>query len=197
MFRTLIFLFLFAPTVFGQTAMERERDFYNCDTVQITEPELRLELLAMAEVDQEARVDPESDLLAVDKENTDKLSEMLQIHDWLDISMVGCDGSDAAWLIAQHADFDLSVQGAALERLEAAVSRDQATPSQLAYLTDRVRVNRGQKQVYGTQFHTVDGELVPQPIENRETVDERRAAVGLTALAEYSQQMKELYGEGD
>lgn len=180
----IVFTFLFLPTAFGQTATEL--DLYNCAEVRPTEPKLRLELLKRAEADQKAREDSDGDAMAaVDKRNTDRLSELLETHEWLGIDLVGCDGADAAWLIAQHADLNISVQKLALERLEKAVSTKQAIPYQLAYLTDRVRVNRGREQVYGTQIQIVDNRAVPQPLENPETVDKRRASVGLTSLADY------------
>ena len=63
---------------------------------------------------------------------------------------MGKDGSNAAWLLVQHADEDKPLQRLALQKLEAAVRKGEASKSNLAYLTDRVRVNAGQKQVYGT-----------------------------------------------
>ena len=42
-------------------------------------------------------------------------------------------------------------------------------------------------QVYGTQFTAGRSGPEPQPIEDPEGVDERRAAVGLEPLAEYQE----------
>ena len=53
----------------------------------------------------------------------------------------------------------------------------------LATSVDRVRVSEGKPQVYGTQFHEVDGVWVPQPIEDEANVDARRKNVGLPPLA--------------
>ena len=195
-FFMIVLAFLFLPIAFGHTVAEL--DTYNCAEVQPTEPELRLELLKRAEADQKAREKSHGDaMVAVDERNTNRLSELLEVHDWLGISLVGCDGADAAWLIAQHADLDTTVQKLALERLEKAVSTRQAMPYQLAYLTDRVRVNWGGKQVYGTQIQIVDNRAVPQPPENPETVDERRASVGLTPLADYLDQMNRVDSGGN
>ena len=62
--------------------------------------------------------------------------------------------------------------------------------SHIAYLTDRVAVNEGRPQRYGTQFTLVDGKMVPQPIENLDELDERRADMGLQSMAEYTQHME-------
>lgn len=65
----------------------------------------------------------------------------------------------------------------------------------LAYLEDRVAIARGREQIYGTQFHLVDGVMLPKPIADPERVDERRAAVGLGTLAEYTEQIRQVYAK--
>ncbi len=52
-------------------------------------------------------------------------------------------------------------------------------------LEDRIRILEGGKQRYGTAFDWDDnGAMSPQPIEDPDGVDARRAAVGLPPLAE-------------
>ena len=71
--------------------------------------------------------------------------------------MVGA-AADAAWLMAQHAIHDPEFQRECLGLLEAAVWQGEASPRNLAYLTDRVLVHEGRPQRYGTQFmHGHDG----------------------------------------
>lgn len=67
----------------------------------------------------------------------------------------------------------------------AARSVGDAEARQLAYLTDRVLSAEGRPQRYGTQFHPVAGELVPRPIEEADSLDERRAAMDLCPFDEY------------
>jgi hypothetical protein len=64
----------------------------------------------------------------------------------------GEDGAQAAWLLAQHADRRPELQQVLLEAMRAAVKAGEAAPADLAYLEDRVRVNAGRPQLYGTQF---------------------------------------------
>lgn len=64
----------------------------------------------------------------------------------------------------------------------------------LAMLTDRVRVNTGRPQLYGTQFRPIGGKHVPLEIEDTEHVDERRAQMGLGTLEEGIASMYEAYG---
>lgn len=57
-----------------------------------------------------------------------------------------------------------------------------------AYLTDRVAMNEGRPQIYGTQISDVkDGEGVPWPIADPQQLDARRASVGLPPFAECAQ----------
>jgi hypothetical protein len=68
------------------------------------------------------------------------------------------------------------------ELMRAAVEAGDADAGELAYLTDRVRVARGEPQLYGTQF----GRCGPHPIEDPDALDERRGAVGLEPFADYA-----------
>lgn len=128
---------------------------------------------------------------AIDHENTKALAWMIFVYGWPGKSLVGRDGANTAWLLVQHADRDVDFQERCLPLLEAAVKAGEAEPDQLAYLTDRVRVNRGKPQVYGTQGRqTPDGAgWEPRPIESPADVDKRRASVGLEPLAEYIRTM--------
>jgi hypothetical protein len=122
----------------------------------------------------------------IDGGNTNRLRQILAEYGWPGKSLVGDKGAHHAWLIAQHADRDPAFQRQALELLREAVARGEAKPRDLAYLTDRVRVNEGRGQVYGTQMRPDENGLpVPQPIEEPERVDERRREVGLEPFDEY------------
>jgi hypothetical protein len=121
----------------------------------------------------------------VDRENTERMKEILRRHGWPGKSLVGADGAQAAWLLAQHADHDRPFQRRCLALLREAVKKGEATGAQLAYLTDRLRVADKRKQVYGTQLVGVAGKFRPAPIEDEANVDRRRKQVGLPPLAEY------------
>src|SRR5262245_44497523 len=175
------------------------------------EPELRSELLRRMVTDQEARqafiqwmndngtngvVVPSTlskekqreweqiagKLKAVDEDNTKRLRSLVEKHGWPTCTLVGKDGANAAWLLVQHADADPRFQRQCLD-LMAKLPRDEVSPSNLAYLTDRVLLAEGKKQRYGTQLIRVDGKLKPRPLEDEANVDRRRAEVGLPSLA--------------
>jgi len=164
-------------------------------------PNLREELLDMVKRDQNARRgvrsaedDPLEDAVAlmtrIDKENTARLHEIVDEVGWPTKSGVGSDGTQAAWLLVQHADLDVAFQRRALKLMQDELIRDEVYAANVAYLTDRVLVNEGKEQEYGTQFHTVRGKPEPRPIRDAKHVDQRRKEVGLSTLAEYRKLMK-------
>ena len=114
----------------------------------------------------------------------DRLAELLADAGWPTAERVGEQASRGAWLVAQHADTQLSVQRLALQLLREAVTRGEAPVQQLAMLEDRVAVTEGRRQRYGTQVaDVVDGRPVPWPVDDPDGLDERRAGVGLEPWA--------------
>jgi hypothetical protein len=125
----------------------------------------------------------------VDEDNALWLTDVVARCGWPGRSAVGEDGAQAAWLLAQHADRRPDLRRAFLDALRMAVDDGEAPAAHLAYLEDRVRVNAGQPQMYGTQFEGVGEGFGPAPIEEPDGLDERRAAVGLEPFAEYEAHM--------
>lgn len=149
------------------------------------------ELLAMT--DEDRRRQPGAlgaDLAArlayreVTTRNADRLAAILDRYGWPGRTLVGAEAARRAWLVAVHADRQLDVQRRALRLMASAVTAGEAEPAQLATLRDRVLVNEGHRQVYGTQIaDVVDGEPVPWPTEDPQRLDARRAEVGLEPVA--------------
>jgi hypothetical protein len=164
------------------------------------DPALRTELLARAKKDQDVReklirehrarglgplqmpADVLKEMRTIDGENITWLKEIVEKRGWPGKMLVGSDGAHAAWLLVQHCD--LMYQKKCLPLLEAAAKAKEADFADLAYLTDRVRIGEGKKQLYGTQLREVDGKFIPEPLEDEGNVDKRRKEVGLPPLAE-------------
>ena len=168
----------------------------------IERPELAREIIAMSDVDQEFRTRPRdlgidfrdaafvAEMEAMDDRHMTRMKEIVAAQGWPGQRMVGTQAAHHAWLLVQHAS-DLAFQKQCLELLEKAVAEGDASPTDLAYLYDRIQISEEKPQRYGTQFHDVDGQLVPLPIEDPEHVDERRRAVGLPSLEEYTQNIRQ------
>ena len=151
--------------------------------------ELQAELVEMQDADQAERTGEIAD--DGDSQRTARLAEIIDEFGWPTQSLVGVNGATAAWVIAQHSDQDVEFQERALELMREALDDGEADPIELAYPEDRVATNHGEPQIYGTQIGCVDGEAVPQPIADEETVDERRTEVGLQPLADYLAELAE------
>ena len=67
----------------------------------------------------------------------------------------------------------------------------------LALLTDRVLVEDGGPQRYGTQAEIVDGTVRFSPIEDEAHGDERRAELGLMPLERYRERLQKIYAVED
>lgn len=122
---------------------------------------------------------------AIHLENAEALETILEDYGWPGVSLVGEEGSEAAWLVAQHAISRPGFQRHCLRCLERAVAVNDAPGWQEAYLTDRIRMNEQRPQIFGTQLDwDAEGELSPWEIEVPAEVDKRRAEIGLVPLAE-------------
>ena len=150
-------------------------------------PGLRDELVAMA-----ANADP-----ACRAERAERLWEILDDYEsWPGWRLVGRDGAEAAWLVAQSAIDDVGLERRCLEALEVAVACGDADPVHLAYLADRVRMNDGRDQLYGSQFVIGrDGALEPWPVDDPTAVEERRARLGLPPFSVHAAAMRERWEE--
>lgn len=153
--------------------------------------ELRTELLERAERDQTARksLPPaqrdqqwEQVIAPLDRANTARMRQIVAEYGWPGYALAGTDGAHAAWLLVQHAPAQF--QEECLPLLEDAVCRGDAAPRDLAYLTDRVLMHRGEPQVYGTQYRVMEGMLTLWTVREPEGLDRRRAALGLPPEAE-------------
>lgn len=203
---TLIFTCCFIPSVYGDDPPPTAKD-----------PGLRTELLRRTKTDQDARfaiinwmkangsneklsderkAEYQKLLHAVetaDLENTNWLKEIIAKQGWPTFTLVGKDGAQSAWLLVQHADADPKFQRQCLD-LMTKLPKNEMSQKNFAYLTDRVLLAEGKKQIYGTQFTTIDGKVQPRPLEDPVNVDKRRAEVGLSTLAEYAKIIEGQYG---
>ena len=163
--------------------------------------QLRDELLERVEKEQKLRLEltehPDDVQLMMrmiegDAQNTMWLDEVIKQYGWPGKSLVGDEGANAAFLLAQHSPSPV-FQKRCLALLEMAASQGEADFKNLAYLTDRVLISDGKPQIYGTQGMEKNGVIVPYPIEDEEHVDKRRKSIGLGPIDEHFKGMNEFY----
>lgn len=123
---------------------------------------------------------------AIDRKHTARLKELLKIiGGWPPKSIWGHPTASDFWLLVQHADHDVAFQRECLEALKA-LPQEEISLQHFAFLTDRVRMNEGRMQLYGSQLQkNAEGRYIPYNLEDPERTNERRAAVGLEPLEEY------------
>lgn len=163
--------------------------------------DLKEELILMAETDQRVlhelakagilgTVEYHPSMREVHEGNTDRLKQIIEKHGWPDIDLVGAEGAEAAWLIVQHSVSDLAFMRSCVPLLEKRVHTKKIEGWQLAFLLDRVLTMSGKPQLYGTQFENDEkGWPVPYPISEANTVNERRAKLGLNSIEERTEEM--------
>jgi hypothetical protein len=122
---------------------------------------------------------------AVHDENAALLARAFDAVGWPGRRDYGDDGAGAAFLILQHAIGHPDLQRRGLALILDAIPEGQANPLDAAYLSDRIAIFEGNEQTFGTQFDwDANGQLSPAPVRDPDTLDERRASVGLPPMAE-------------
>ena len=163
--------------------------------VNTTMPALRATLLHMANEDQKIREQMAGNagfseerlesLRDLDIFHTNKLKTIYAKNGWPNTSMIGRDGVQAFWLLAQHStDFDF--QRTLLPHVQAAFDTGEIEANSYALFVDRILVREGKPQKYGTQIKEwVNKTPIPFPIENRNDVNTLRGSIGLFDLEDY------------
>lgn len=125
------------------------------------------------------------------KRNCKKCKSIFRTYGFPGISEVGKKSSYNFWLIVQHCDNDLPFQKQVLKAMYNQMKNKNVDPEAYAYLYDRVTINSGQKQKFGTQItYDKHGNLKVKDLESLKKVDLRRARMGLSALDDYLSDMK-------
>lgn len=166
-----------------------------------TDPSLRMDLLRMAREDQNARfalirhgnAGPEyvRAVKTVDAKNLKHLRQIFRTYGIPTPEMVGYGGMNAALLLLQHQSQDPAWQRKWLRAVTQLYKRHELSPESYALFVDRVRVNEGRKQIYGTQFFP--GGFVMKPTVNPAHLDERREKLGLIPENEYKCLLSAMY----
>jgi len=126
------------------------------------------------------------------RKHTIKMKKIVSRFGCIDITRFGQDVSHFAWLLVQHSNHDITFQESYLELMK---ESGDVLKRDIAYLTDRILINKKEPQLYGTQMdpatHATD--YRPFPILDEITVDLRRKKMGLCPLSEHIKNMHEKY----
>lgn len=124
----------------------------------------------------------------VDEINRNRLKEIIKAFGFPTRQLVGKDAMRGIFYIIQHADGDTAWQKSQLPNIALAAENGDLSQKNYAYLYDRIQVNQGLPQRYGTQFAKVDpvNKIIElRPMEDLDNLDNRRRAIGLTPIEVY------------
>ena len=128
-------------------------------------------------------------------ENTKWIDGFLSGDRWFNISEYGKWADKAAFLLVQHSE-DIKTQERAVILLTKLASNGETDPRNMALLSDRIAIQKGEKQTFGTQGRC-EGAGFWLPIGVSETefeiVDANRESVGLDSIENYSKTMGSKY----
>jgi len=116
-------------------------------------------------------------------ENEVKLFALIDKFGWPTASSVTEYAAAGAALIVNHSNHEIRAKY--FPMLEEAFKKGEAQPLRYAKMCDRLLVEEGKEQRFGTQWQFKDTTRVPYPIEKQEYVDKRRAEIGLGPLSVY------------
>jgi hypothetical protein len=160
------------------------------------------ELKRMEKVDQIAAYIPQGEYTKMSKNewksfkdsvfttHQKRIAEIFNEFGFVGYDLAGKDSSDNFWIIVQHSDHLPKFQQKVLEEMKKQVDKENATPEYYGYLVDRVNINIGKPQVYGTQFdYNQFGQAFPKNTTDTTGINNRRISLGLTPMIERMNEM--------
>ena len=171
--------------------------------------DLANELKKMAEVDQIAAYIPQGEYKKMTKvqwnsfqdsvftTHKNRIKQIFEKYGFVGFDLVGEEGSQNFWLMVQHSDHDPDFQKVVLEKMEIELYKKNVKPSNYGLLVDRVRLNSGEKQIFGTQvsYNMETGQAYPKNLEDSLNVNKRRKSIGLEPIEVYLNVMTEMHFE--
>lgn len=155
---------------------------------------VREELIASGEMDGSHFVPRMEEL---HRRNAARLRELIAVYGRPGEDVAGKDGAEAAWFVAHHSIGEPRFQRAALSLIQICVAEGRTPAWHAAYLEDRIAIQEGKPQRYGTQWmeDPVDGRIHPLQLADSERVNEWRASVGLGRLRPIPERRPDLPAE--
>ena len=130
-------------------------------------------------------------MAAVHDMNAARLREIIREHGWPTITLVGLEGANAAHRIAQHSINHPDFMRECRALIKKASERVQIPREHFAYIDDRIRVYEGMPQRFGTQWRSGINGIEPYPVDDWNSVNQRRRDLGLPTLEEMTPKSSE------
>ncbi|MBB3699158.1 hypothetical protein KMW28_26435 [Flammeovirga yaeyamensis] len=118
-----------------------------------------------------------------------KATFIIDTYGWLGKDKIGDTANQALFTIIQHAQ-DKEIRMKYFPLLESSALKGESELWEMASMKDRMLVENGEKQLYGTQSKLVDGKVELYPVEDAENLNKRRRKVGIKKMK--SSEIKEI-----
>lgn len=134
--------------------------------------ELAKYIKTLKDIDQDARFNANNKFIvySVDTANEFRIKEIIKKYGFPTKELIGEEGLKDFWLLIQHLAFDTDLQQECLDKCDFG-------PIEYMYLYDRIQVNKGLDQKYGTQLN--------KPILNLEETNENRVKDGWISIEDW------------
>ncbi|MCE3278422.1 MAG: hypothetical protein K0S44_613 [Bacteroidetes bacterium] len=122
---------------------------------------------------------------SADSLNLIKVEYILSKYGWLGVNEIGSQCNTTLFMVIQHSDQPHQEKYLPIMRL--AVKNGKAQAHHLALLEDRILLQQGKKQIYGSQlsWNLKTNQYYLAPLEDPDNVDKRRKEAGLEILSDY------------
>ena len=185
----ILILFCLSHSLFGQTSHSLE---FN--------KELSDSIIRMGKLDQTASGLPINEMtwdeFTIYKDsifhlNYSRIKTIFNSHGYLGYKEIGQSAETYYWVIIQHCDFNTTFQSNVLVSMKTQVDKNNANSRHYGLLYDRVMINSGKNQLYGTQvqYYTETGQAYPKTLEDILNVNLIRKELGFESLEKYLNQM--------
>ena len=113
--------------------------------------------------------------------------KIIKEHGLPTISMVGEKSAHNFWEMVIHFDHDAAFQRQVVSLMDKALKTNDVDKKDFAYLSDRLMINSGREQYYGTQvfYDEKTKTYKPHPIQEEKRVDIHRATMDLPPMEKY------------
>lgn len=126
-----------------------------------------------------------------DSLNLIKIKQIYSEIGYPSIKIVGENSNHNYYLLVLHADEDIAFQKCILREMKKELKSNGCSKGDYAYLTDRIRINCGKGQIYGTQIelNAKTNMYIPKKMKKINNVDKRREEMEIipASLEEYIQ----------
>ncbi|XOV92544.1 MAG: DUF6624 domain-containing protein [Bacteroidota bacterium] len=109
------------------------------------------------------------------------VTSIIDQYGWLGKSQIGETANGSLFTTVQHAR-DNAIRKKYFPLLKKSGKNGESSLATMASMKDRILIQRGKPQLYGTQYRMIDGDMQLFPIRNPDKLNERRKEVGLDEI---------------